>query len=396
MIDRLTLRMYDMGIGDCLLIGFWEGQKPTYVLCDCGTQTKQKAHLAAVVQDVVDTCKTATGGVHVALIIGTHSHPDNICGFANEMWNEVEVDEVWLPKADDPIVATRRPAPSSPKAGAKSKNPNVASAQSATGRNRLLLGEATDQTALDVLNHGFKNVVARKYLCAQKSGHMTLTLDRLEGVKFHILSPKNSTRARLASFTQHSPGEAVEDHALRAGACDTRWRVDGVVYRAENSTLTFSKEEQKKVDVLADEPEGDLAIVAEHRANDESLVVAIEIGDQLVVLPGDAQWTAWADIMHNPDMRALLTRTSVLKLSHNGSLTGTPKALIDGLARRDVVALMSTAESADWPNIPSQALTEMLSQRCKVVRSDKARSSSGIRRLKHSVELELPIGHARY
>jgi hypothetical protein len=56
MFDRVTVRMYEMGFGDCFLVTFWKEKIGKSVLFDCGSLSRTKAEISKVAADVVASC----------------------------------------------------------------------------------------------------------------------------------------------------------------------------------------------------------------------------------------------------------------------------------------------------------------------------------------------------
>ncbi len=102
---ELTVRMYRQGLGDCFLLAFGTGDRPFYMLVDCGVlkgTTKGAAKLEAVARNV----RSATGGEIDVLAI-THEHYDHVSGFLYKgpykiYRDEVRFDRLWLAWTEDP------------------------------------------------------------------------------------------------------------------------------------------------------------------------------------------------------------------------------------------------------------------------------------------------------
>jgi hypothetical protein len=116
-----------------------------------------------------------------------------------------------------------------------------------------------------------------------------------------------------------------------------------------------------------------VAVALDKAVNGTSLVIALEIGDQVLLFPADAQWGSWKRILDDDELRELVKRTTFLKVGHHGSHNATPRDLVELLAeRRDGLAAMVSTHTMDrWPSIPKAELLEALtSVTPKVARSD--------------------------
>ena len=102
MYDRLSIRMYHVGFGDCFLVRFWKGEDPFTVLFDCGSITEGAAQVTKVADDVITECGKGKVEPRIDLLIATHRHKDHVGGFSNPLWSKVTVGEVWMPWTEDP------------------------------------------------------------------------------------------------------------------------------------------------------------------------------------------------------------------------------------------------------------------------------------------------------
>jgi hypothetical protein len=115
------------------------------------------------------------------------------------------------------------------------------------------------------------------------------------------------------------------------------------------------------------------AVSLEKAVNNTSLMLAFEVGEAVLLFPGDAQWGAWKVNLDDPRAVGLLERTTFYKVGHHGSHNATPPDPIlelilpvqnpDG---RERTALISTCENTygGVPHGPTKARLEM---RCDAV-----------------------------
>lgn len=397
MVDRITVRMYSMGFGDCFLVTFWSGQDPKRVLFDCGSLTRTKSQVAKVAQDVVRTCSSANGAPKIDLVVCTHRHKDHVCGFDNPIWKSVEVSEVWMPWTENPSdpeatrIRNRQSAFAlalckaiAPNADvnetllAKRSSGSIENAQLALAVNSL-----TNEQAMSTLHRGFAGGPSRRFL-PEKSNDQTKgdnpairSLENVPGVRFYILGPSRD-EAVIANMDP-PPGAAylaqptleTSDKQSSCG-CEPMWQVEEAEFRDKvEGWTTFNDEDKKKVDEIADDPEfGELAAAIDNAVNNTSLMIMIEVGDQFLLFPGDAQWGTWKAVLDQTELRQLLSRTTLLKVSHHGSHNGTPRELIDMLIGDNVTAFVSTGTVKQWPGIPRLPLVDALAKKTSLARSD--------------------------
>jgi hypothetical protein len=99
---EVRIRMYRQGLGDCFLVTFPRQPKPFHLLLDCGA-LNSKHYNAELMKEVVRDIKRATGG-RLDVLAATHEHWDHISGFtdAREIFDEIEVEKVWVAWTEDP------------------------------------------------------------------------------------------------------------------------------------------------------------------------------------------------------------------------------------------------------------------------------------------------------
>jgi len=381
---RRTIRMYEVGFGDCFLLGFHDGADSSYVLIDCGTITEKKAQLDNIVGDIIATSKG-----RLALVIATHRHKDHVWGFADPRWADVEIGEVWMPwteNPDDPN-ATRIRERQSALALALAGNPNDRNpleraparetklVATARGFEAMALNALTNEKAMATLHDGFAGAPPRRFLPLPDTICEARTVAGLKDVTFHILGPTRDEKA-LASMDPPEgagylrwPTRMPKRHAGPPFA--ERYRLPDADYVPAGGRQTFRVEDRAAVKKTLEQPAGVLAAALDKAINNTSLVIVLEAGDQFMLFPGDAQWGSWQAIMADPACRAVLEKVDVLKVGHHGSHNATPRALIEEILVKPLTALFSTKPVTQWPNIPRALLLAALHERhARIARTD--------------------------
>src|SRR5262245_23199820 len=78
--ERIRVRMYRQGLGDCFLLTIpGKNGKPFHVVIDCGVILGTK-DAGKKMNEVVEHIINTTGG-HIHLLAATHEHWDHISGF---------------------------------------------------------------------------------------------------------------------------------------------------------------------------------------------------------------------------------------------------------------------------------------------------------------------------
>ena len=98
----VTVRMYNQGFGDCLLVTMWAADgSPHYLLIDCGVHHQysdrefgdRADRMKAVAADVAKVTNN-----HLDAVAITHEHTDHLYGFkyAKEVFANIDIDQLWL------------------------------------------------------------------------------------------------------------------------------------------------------------------------------------------------------------------------------------------------------------------------------------------------------------
>lgn len=100
----VKVRMYRQGLGDCFLLAFptRHGRRPCYMLIDCGVLLGTEDARGRM-RRVAESLREATGG-RIDVLVVTHQHWDHLSGFeqAREVFDELEIGEVWAAWTEDP------------------------------------------------------------------------------------------------------------------------------------------------------------------------------------------------------------------------------------------------------------------------------------------------------
>lgn len=101
---QVSVRMYNVGFGDCFLVTLKSGTSKHMVLFDCGSKYKDKLSIKEVADEVVSYIKTENNG-RLDVVVATHMHEDHISGFRFDNWESLDIGQVWLPwtESNDPL-----------------------------------------------------------------------------------------------------------------------------------------------------------------------------------------------------------------------------------------------------------------------------------------------------
>jgi hypothetical protein len=374
-----------------------------------------------VVEDIVATTK---GRLEVA--VATHEHADHLSGFERLGKAGVEAKEVWLAWTEDPhdplaqrLVKYRgdlfeaveesglrlEAAPRSAALGA------VQEGMPELLRFNGLLGAKKETLAAAVRSGGLKRRVEAMMRAAQALSPRrprfcnpgeVIEPAWASGARFYVLGPPRDEAAIRQLGSHGSPdlyelafAAGVKLSASGEGAAfrEEEWEPfdrEQMIPREQVAGLggvadVYRAEPWRQIDEVNLGAAADLALQLDNATNNTSLVLAIEVGDEVLLLPGDAQlgsWLSWPKVRFPPEGasevtgKELLRRTTFYKVGHHGSHNATSRLGLELMGERRLTAFIpldeKVARGRDWP-MPARRLYERLVEktRGRVTKSDK-------------------------
>jgi hypothetical protein len=354
----LTLRMYNVGFGDCFLLTFHYANSERHMLVDFGSAAAPrygaKDYMRRVAQDIA---RQSRGKLDI--IVATHRHRDHISGFsidgegAGKIIAGCNPDHVILPWTEDP-----QTAPNARAAVHSSYTSGKPDARQMTARflaslddmhrfaeSAVRLAELPDFGGRDTRaqikflgEDNLKNLSAVENLMNMgKRGkahyvNAGMTLNGLlPGVKITVLGPptlkqSESIRTQRVSdpqeFWQFCNLWASRQPVARAASNGRR--PSGNRGAPPPPEVRWFIEQTRRIN--ADQM---LELVRELDTvlNNTSVILLLEAGKRKLLFPGDAQIENWAFALRNPKWRALLADVDLYKVGHHGSRNATPKSL---------------------------------------------------------------------
>ena len=363
--SSVTIRMYNVGFGDCFLLTFHYPEQDRHMLIDYGSTAAPKnvrgKYMTAVANDILKECN---GKLDV--LMATHRHRDHISGFTTEgeatgkIIASLKPDYVIQPWTEDPnakpnamtatVSSYTQGAPDRQKLTAHflgaledmhrvagraaqlaASNPQLA--RSNTGKQLAFLGEDNLKNLSAV-----RNLIdlGRKGRALYVNAGMTLnqlfpgveitvlgppTLEQSESIRTERTSDPNefwqfrsfwaSQRLSAENLEAAKPGPLLpRTKPLRPGdhPPSARWFIEQARRIQADQTLELVR---------------DLDSVM----NNTSVILLFEIGNRKLLFPGDAQIENWSFALSNKKWKALLQDVNLYKVGHHGSLNATPKSL---------------------------------------------------------------------
>jgi hypothetical protein len=315
-----------------------------------------------VVADVIKTCSGESGKAVLDVVVATHRHQDHIRGFGDERWQQVEVREVWLPWTEDPSNAEANGL----RARDDSLALSMAMALQADGGEEgaaFALNSLTNEDAMWTLRNGFVGDASRRYVVADPA--TPYPVSGLPGGTVYFLSPSldvATLRKMEAPATERwlEFDAAVDSTKSALPPAFPSFTVSEDQVRVAMPDLELKPRLREKLAGTGGQDARAAAASLDQALNNTSVVILLKVGDVSVLLPGDAQWGAWLPLLDKAEVRALLGRVSVYKVSHHGSHNGTPRSLVEDVLGDAVTSLVSVRRIERWADIPKADLMDAL------------------------------------
>lgn len=419
--QKVEVRAFQVGFGDCFLVSFDYGpKKQKHVLIDFGTtklpsKKKPSVHMPLVAKEIERIVKS-TG--ELVAVVATHRHADHISGFgtdgktgkSGDLIRALAPRLVLQPWTEDPKAQKDARKATTAKDGRRGflstlrtmndvagqvlhlvdQNPRWMSA--AAKKELSFLGEDNIANASAVRNliaMGSAKGAKAKYL---RFGDDTGLEALLPGVKVHVLGPPDLTQS-----------DAIRSQ--RARDQDEFWHLRGDTLAAAAPTAT-PKRGGKPVPPNARwfrarlqgmTAAGLLEIVRQldDQMNNTSLILLIEVNGKKLLFPGDAQLENWSYCLREADeapaIRKLLAQVDFYKVGHHGSLNATPKTMLwEKFAKRGpkkklktMVSTMSgkhgsTSKSTE---VPRRTLLHALEHESELASTQDLKAKDGLAKL---------------
>jgi beta-lactamase superfamily II metal-dependent hydrolase len=373
--NKIRVRMYRVGFGDCFLLTLPTASGWRYVLIDCGVHSRGNIVVdrTSLLERAFDDICAVTQR-KLAIVIATHAHQDHISGFGKfaSKLGGFSIDEVWLPWTEDPNNAQAQRW--------REKRANLVeqlqshfAALGARGNDAAAAAVANasfDQQALNALHSGFGVGAKVRYL---KAGD-NLSPAGLAGLSVQILGPPQDQQFLAEMdppagqrYLQLDGNTAVPANAI--APFSSNWQIAPDVVPAEWPSL--SADDLAKLQGRANAPLDGLAFALDQVLNNTSLVTLFVYQGQHLLFAGDAQYGNWKFWLDQQNSSAILSQITFYKVAHHGSMNATPKGALENMRAGSFAAMIST-QNTPWPSIPRLPLVEALEDKTahKVVRSD--------------------------
>lgn len=407
-IDRVAIRMYRLGTGDCFTVKFMKGRTVSFkLMIDCGCWQGDRAHIEPYVTELKRDVKDK-----VDALVVTHEHKDHVYGFekCKDLFakGQFETKQVWMAWTEEDGSTSvekwksdygqKRMALASAAERLKMavETPDFADQLGAhRDPEKLLRGRRKFAEVLtsfsDLHSQGFdeakryvdglagmdivKNDIEYDFFSYFKPGDVIENEPGLEGVRIYVLGPpldyddvKKESGSRGEAYEHNDKLRDADAFAMAFNSQDEasirRSQPFDDFYQSTKMTdrhiYDNSDEKWRRIDYDWLLSAGSLALRMNSRTNNLSLVLAIEFIDsgKVLLFPGDAEfgsWKSWQliDWSHRfPGLTTekLLNRVVFYKVAHHLSHNGTARSI--GLHQMKSPDLTAMA-TLDYSNISS-------------------------------------------
>jgi len=404
--ERLTLRCYGVGFGDCFLLTFhYTGSTgDRHVLIDFGS-TQRPPNAKAGLMKMIAKDIASVVGTQLHVLVATHRHADHINGFATNpsgtgtgdiiaKLNPALVVQPWTEKPDAPadFIGTGRSMKGAD-AALRLTLTRMTAVAAAVARQARHLPAAARSEIQFIAEDGVANLSAVKNLArmGQKTkaayvrygSKISAFKTLLPGVKVSVLGPP-TIRQKSDVLDQNPVNPTEYWHfanfwALRAAPNNLAPNIDLFPRARSLRALDQMPAEarwfvRRLRAVRADQLLG-LVRSMDGALNNTSVILLFEAGGKKLVFPGDAQWENWELALKKN--AALLKNVDVYKVGHHGSLNATPKTLWNAFSKRSeqvgtsgrLVTVMSTRTDSmhghpeNKSEVPRQTLVDELKRK---------------------------------
>lgn len=348
MADKLLIRLYDVGLGDCIYCRIPKAHKngrDFHILIDCGTLSSTD-YLSAAVANLKSLLPRIGGKRHVDLLVVTHEHKDHMTGFGMNLWDDLSFGAIWMSAAMDLDHPEAKRA--------KKLHSFAASAMEQALKLNLALSPplmelaaalALNKNAMKTLRETLPkaNKIKPVYVHAKSTkkqlglplkGATISVLGPEKDIDFYYLGKEGDPSLRRLGFIDTGlpdPSTAVPDPS----AIPTPANIDAADFRQLRSRMLSTALAFAELDGKV--------------CNNTSVILLIEWKGKQLLFVGDAEWDgaykegksncAW-NVMWNLRKQKLKGPLAFYKIGHHGSENATPWGMTPAASEGEPLAIL--------------------------------------------------------
>lgn len=348
--NRVKVRAYQVGFGDCLLLTFFYGKTSAatqrHVLVDFGSTGKPRSGGHTEVEIAKHIAAETGGRLHA--VVATHRHRDHISGFggaAGKIIAGLKPSVVLQPWTEHPKAAPKAKGP--PPKGLKGAraftaalNDMHALASEAIKAARRYPAKSVIGRQLEFLGQeNLANLAAIKTLQGMPGTHVYGSFGSkaglksvLPGVRVELLGPPTLEQSdTIKTQRAKDPDEFWHLQAQATASAAKSATLFAKVYQLQGSLPPEARWFVKRSDRLSGDQLLEIVRILDDALNNTSLILLVQAGSKKLLFPGDAQIENWSYALKKAKNRAAIAKrlagVDLYKVGHHGSLNATPKSL---------------------------------------------------------------------
>ena len=350
MADKLLIRMFDVGLGDCIYCQIPEAHaegRDFHIFIDCGTLSSTD-NLSTAIENLKPLLPVIKGKRHIDLLVVTHEHKDHMTGFGMKLWDDLSFGAIWMSAAMDP----KHPEAEKAKklhtfaagAMAEALRLNLALGPELTElANAMALNDDAMKTLRDTLPKASQ--IKPTYVHADSSkSELKLPLN---GASISVLGPERD----IDFYYLGNEGDPSLRHALgliEAGLPSVSSAVPDATVVATPTNLNPADFRQLRSRMLSTALA--FADLDGKVCNNTSVVLLLEWKGKRLLFVGDAEWdggfkkgkanSSW-NVMWNLHKERLKGALAFLKIGHHGSVNATPWGQTTAASNGEPLAILN-------------------------------------------------------